>query len=484
MLSLHDVLQEVPLLLDLLPSESLAALLAVSQAHRRQIHGRVRHIAVPHQDHVQALVQGNWPSLISWNLGDRANPLPAEPWIRTDCSLSNVSDAALPLLVKGIRMREVMLSGGFISAAGIAQLHHANLNQLERCCLRNVGLSSAAMQAFCACTWPFLKVLDVSCNRLHAAAIRHLEAAFWPCLEELNLSCTGLSHKGLQHLSLLISSYSSSGGSNSSSRCWPALTHINVSGNNMFHFNLFLPRPELADHVTGWTCQLRWLDLTDTSLNASATQLTKVSWPRLEGMILSGNCLPASAIEPLSKASWLRLKWLDLSRSGLTASAIEQLTRAYWPYLLHLDLSHNCLTASALEQLTNAHWPHLESLVLKHTSIDADAMIQLVRRWPCLCALIITGEAVGAPALRVLLSALHCPRFTVQLTAHPQDAAVANQLLAMQPKSGSGCRGQLVMRRSHLEAALRHNVDLDVTLSCLFGVLCFIDWDIKSQGSH
>ena len=49
-LSLSDVLQEVPLLLDLMPSESLAALLPVSQAHRRQIHGHVKHIAVPNQE--------------------------------------------------------------------------------------------------------------------------------------------------------------------------------------------------------------------------------------------------------------------------------------------------------------------------------------------------------------------------------------------------------------------------------------------------
>ena len=140
---------------------------------------------------------------------------------------------------QGIKMQEVTLRGGYISTAGIAQLHHANWDHLKRCCLCSVELSSAAIQAFCADTWPFSRVLDLSCNQLDATAFTHLVAASWPRLEQLKLSDTGLSHAGLQHLCLSISSDSSS--SSSSSRCWPALTHLNVSENNMLHGGLFLP---------------------------------------------------------------------------------------------------------------------------------------------------------------------------------------------------------------------------------------------------
>ena len=143
-LSLSDVLHEVPLLLDLIPTDSLAALLAVNQKHRRQIHEYVRHIAVPDQDHVQTLVNGTWPSLVSWYFGRssimRLYPIAWAPLVYsppTRYSVRNASDAAVSLLVKGHapEMQHVTLKEGFISPAGIAQLHQAGWNRLQSCCL-------------------------------------------------------------------------------------------------------------------------------------------------------------------------------------------------------------------------------------------------------------------------------------------------------------------------------------------------------------
>ena len=198
------------------------------------------------------------------------------------------------------------------------------------------------------------QVLDLSNNQLEDAAITHLAAASWPCLGRLDLSCTGLGHAGLQQLWRSISTDSSS---SSSSRCWPALTDLNVSGNNMLHGSLFLPAPlsGTAGAATGWACQLTGLDLSDTSLSTSSIQqLTKVSWPRLERIILSGNSLPASAIEQLTKAHRSYLKQLDLSRSGLATAATRHLIQACWPHLEELSLSGNSLTAVAVRQLTMA----------------------------------------------------------------------------------------------------------------------------------
>ena len=104
-------------------------------------------------------------------------------WRPSDLTVLNASDAALSLLMKGCapRMVVVALNRDFISAVGTAQLHCASWDCVKVCCLSNVGLTSAALQAFCTSTWPQMRRLDLSHNQLGAAAITHLGAVSWPC---------------------------------------------------------------------------------------------------------------------------------------------------------------------------------------------------------------------------------------------------------------------------------------------------------------
>ena len=379
-LSLFDVLHEVPYLLDLLPSKSLAALLAVSQEHRRQIHNHVRRICLPGQDHIQTLVQGSWPSLIAWQADFNT-------WYIEDFSMCSMSDASLSLLAKGYmpRVHCIFFSEG----------------------LSFKGLSSAAIQGFAAIRWPRLKHLilrfshinagaeteDLTslirstrfcllCNhdppgmavntwRLrsqHAAAIAHLGAASLPCLLELNLSCTGLTYEAFQQLCSNISG--SSGGSCSGGRshgngrsnnhsecrcCWPVLESLNVPANHMCHGS--------------------------PSMSTQHPRLTRQNMGRI--------C-----------------------------------------HLKKLDLSHNNMTASELQHLTSMSWPCLEVLLLKHTHTDVNAVMQLVCGiWPRLIMLDIRGVAIGSPALQVLLEAPWGHSLRVQLTASLQDTAGLEQLV-------------------------------------------------------
>ena len=160
-MSLADLMPEVPHLLDVMPSSSLAALLAVSQTHRRQIHEHVRHIAVPDQVHSKTLVTGTWPRLQKWWIGDSLDS--AGTQTATYYSLSNANDAALLLLAKGClpSVTHLSLSKGSISAAGIAQLHD-KWRYLERCSFDGFERGSAAIQEFCAHTWPALQLLDTT----------------------------------------------------------------------------------------------------------------------------------------------------------------------------------------------------------------------------------------------------------------------------------------------------------------------------------
>lgn len=116
--SLSKILQAVPVLLDLLPLKSLAALLAVNQAHCRQVYDHVRHIAVPDQTHIETLVRGTWPRLLAWHIGDSLTVhSPAGKHSIVCCSLPNASDAAVLVLAKGDwpRLGELQLNGGSIS---------------------------------------------------------------------------------------------------------------------------------------------------------------------------------------------------------------------------------------------------------------------------------------------------------------------------------------------------------------------------------
>ena len=141
-MSLSDVWHEVPLLRNTLPSESLAALLAVSQAHRSQVHDIVQHIVVSDAAHTQTLVSGTWPSLLTWKLSDSLNIHPAAI-DATCCTLRYANDAVLLLLAKRYfhTLRHLSLNSGSITAAGIAQLNCASWSHcLESCSLYGTDL--------------------------------------------------------------------------------------------------------------------------------------------------------------------------------------------------------------------------------------------------------------------------------------------------------------------------------------------------------
>ena len=176
----------------------------------------------------------------------------------------------------------------------------------------------------------------------------------------------------------------------------------------------------------------------------------------------------------LRAASWPCLQELDLSCTGLSQEAFQQLcllsrsskhsgscgcssmccSSRCWPghntgwtcHLKRLNLSHNSLTASATEQLTKMPWPCLEGLFLQHTSMDVDAMTHLTcGRWPNLLLLDISGLAVAAPALQVLMKAPWRQGLRYSFTVNLRDGAVFKQLLAIW-----GNRPGL--RRLHLQA--------------------------------
>lgn len=352
-LSLYDVLHEVPYLLDLLPSKSLAALLAVSQKHCSQIHNHVRRICLPGQDHIQTPVHGSWPSLVAWQADFNT-------WYIEDFSMCSMSDASLSLLAKGYmpRVHCIFFSEGFSFT----------------------GLSSAAIQGFTAIGWPRLEHLILRFSHIDAAAIAHLGAASLPCLLELNLSCTGLTYEAFQQLCSNISG--SSGGSCSGGRshgngrsnnhsecrcCWPVLESLNVSAIHMCHGSpsMSTRHPRLTRQNMGRICHLKKLDLSHNNMTASELQhLTSMSWPCLEVLLLKHTHTDVNAVMQLVCGMWPRLIMLDIRGIAIGSPALQVLLEAPWGHSLRVQLTVSLQDTAGLEQLVEIrlHKQHLRRM--------------------------------------------------------------------------------------------------------------------------
>ena len=338
MLSLFDVLHEVPLLLELMPAKSLAALVAVNRAHRQQIHNHVTQIAIPDHEHIQTLFRGGWPRLLFWQISDKLQTYPDGTHSRSYTGV-------------GLHeMRRLTLCEGSMTAAGVvAQLHCVSWSTLQMCRIQSGGLSCAGINAFCTYTWPSLLQLDLSGHQLDAAAIAHLAAGCWPCLTTLNLRHTGLDHAALQQLGL---------------GYWPAVTHLNVSGNSLSNgsVSLMAPSPEPPCKVTGWAAQL-------TSVTGWAAQLTSLDLSH--GFLTSERSLTASVTEQLSKSCWPCLEHLSVRGIVSDLNAMSHLVCGRWPELSALDIGGPALGAPALQMLAQAPWRHLRYLRLTANLQDA-----------------------------------------------------------------------------------------------------------------
>ena len=403
MLSLADVLHEVSLL-DLMPAKSLAALVAVNQAHRRQVHNHVSQIRIPDHDHIQTLFRGAWPRLQSWQIGG---------WLQTYPSGTHSSSYPSRALDE---LRHLTLCEGSMTAAGtVAQLHKVGWSTLQSCRIEKVGQSSAGIQAFCTYTWPSLLELDLSYCQLDAVAISHLAAASWPCLTILNLHDTGLTHAAFQRLW---------------SGCWPALRHLNISRNNLSMGSSSMLAQSLgpATKVTDWAPQLTVLDLSDnlmtseSSLMASVIeQVTTVHCPCLEKLFLKHIIPDLYIVSHVVQGRWPKLSMLDISEAAIGAPALQMLAQAPWRHLKVLCLDANLQDAAVSEQLTAGSDHHdqrlLHYLQLRHrqpvhflmygqpsaqSCLARNRHMELPKcfaQWPDLCIYVFRADTVMPPSM-------------------------------------------------------------------------------------
>lgn len=366
MLSLSDILHEVPLLLDLMPAKSLAALVAVNPALRRQVHHHVRTIAIPDHEHIQTLFRGVWPRLVFWRIAHRLQNLPGSTHsgFTTPTSYSRAGLLELKALT--------LCEGSMTAADVVAQLHQVSWSTLQTCRIERVRLSTAGIQAFCSHIWPALLRLDLIGYQLDTVAVSYLAAASWPCLTTLHLCRSGLNHALLQHLS---------------SGRWPAVTYLNVSENNLGTSSISLLALPVgpARNMTDWAAQLTELDLSDDSrapersLTASVIEeLTKIYWPCLENLYLRRLVPSLDVMSHLVHGRWPKLSTLDIRGTSLQASELQMLAQAPWMHMRHLCLTANLQDAAVSEQFLSGSEAHDQQL-LRYVQLQAQPRYIIMR---------------------------------------------------------------------------------------------------------
>ncbi len=119
LMPLSDLIHQVPRLLELMPSECLAALIATSRTHRSQIHNYVTSITISDPGHASDLISCSWPRLVKWTLADQDSHRIQDIHVTCDMTV-----AAASVLAKASMLSrwELQLEGIQLNAAAAAEI--------------------------------------------------------------------------------------------------------------------------------------------------------------------------------------------------------------------------------------------------------------------------------------------------------------------------------------------------------------------------
>ena len=151
LIPLSDLIHQVPRLLELMPSECLAALIATSTTHRSQIHNYVTSIKTSDPTHASDLISSIWPRLVKWTLADQNTQR-----IQTICVTCDMTIAAASVLAKASMLRrwQLQLDCCQLSAAIAAEIAKGHWLSLIRLDLARTKLTRAVVHELLAANWP------------------------------------------------------------------------------------------------------------------------------------------------------------------------------------------------------------------------------------------------------------------------------------------------------------------------------------------
>ena len=157
---------------------------------------------------------------------------------------------------------------------------------------------------------------------------------------------------------------------------------------------------------------MKHAEMSHCHLDAEAVQSLVTGCPHLSVLTLAGCKLEAAALSCLNQARLSRLERLDLSKNPLGWSGVWSLSSCHLPALLWLSLDDTNLNALAAMYLAQGQWPKLEHLRLCDNQLNVEAVAHLVKgQWPLLQKLGLSWTYVPEAAFAVLGVVDACKQF-------------------------------------------------------------------------
>jgi len=353
LMPLSDLIHQVPRLLELMPSECLAALIATSTTHRSQIHNYVTSTTISDPTHASDLISCSWPRLVKWTLADQDSH--RIQTIRVTCDMT-VAAASVLAKASMLSRWQLQLEGIQLSAAVAAEIAKGHWPFLVGLHFWRAKLTRAVVQELVAANWPALTLLSSVEMPVDMGMLSLLSQARWPQLAILDLCNVTLrstqegKEQEIQLLSALSNALSwmvskvdpeQTSSSSSATLDWSSIITLNL------------------------TCQQ-----IDTQM---VTKLLHTGVNRIELLVLNFVQLDAAVILQLTKSECPRLQALFLRCNGLGSVAMSYLAQGKWPLLWMLNLEGNELEDTALDELFTGEWPLLEELKLTVRSLHGKA---------------------------------------------------------------------------------------------------------------
>ncbi len=360
--TIFDVVQQAPRLLELLNPEGVKALTATCTQLRQDFCSSVTSIQMTNGQDTAMLCADKWPSLVMVVI---STTVALGDGLYGDRFKSYLSDKGWSIIVR-LRLQQApddlsnWMSAGQQSVALIVRASHESSPDID------TRAHGSALARF-ATKWEAKTrsmCMNLESKSVHMDPLKHLHMGKWPCLERI--ICHG-------------------------------------------HYGDALP-------VSCFWCDassnLQVATMSMCSLGADMIQSLVTTCPHLHDLELTACKLEASALACLNQARFSRLDSLSLNITPLGWSDVRSLTSCNLPALQRLTLVNTSLSVLAAMHLAQGCWPKLEQLHLFGNQLNEEAVAYLVKgEWPLLQELGLSWTCVSEAAFEVLGVVDACKQF-------------------------------------------------------------------------
>ena len=325
------MLQQIPVLVDLLKAAECTALRSCSRQLRNAVNNTIRVVKLQCPYQLDMLVKGDWPRLtlitVNKHLGMGAFWCEnANFQLLAKVEMHQIFESKIVLLVRAKSLPSQLCASQDSSCATLLwqYLSRPKWHDLSGLILKDDQFATNSMAQLTAIPWPKLYSLSLTGNGLDAAAVAHLAEGQWPELRSLDL------------------------------------------GNNQLHVTDEASITAMEHLLRVHMPKLCSIGLADDHLgNEDMHNLAKGAWPSLYGLRLHGNHFDAEGLENVTHGHWPTLSVLSLDMKYVSADKLQSILTLHPDCPLPTETGGEVTRhVQALEQAAHWLWPELVTVQL------------------------------------------------------------------------------------------------------------------------